>query len=331
MLGSRTTRHVPRRWARLARVRAVERFPEDRCTERTEEVYRFCARTLRRRARRAAPRPLERGRGEQREQEVPRRRGSASSRRTPTRERLVAEEAEHEHEEAARHETAARDREQVERDHVQRLDRRCAACRRALLPAVVRRRRHRRRARAARRLRHELRLLARVVAPELADLVAGRRASARTRRPHVAAAVSQVGGLLGPRRRARELGHVVDPVAARERVVGVQVVRLPERARVGRDREAADLDLVADDPRAITSTAPATTTTAATAARRPGSPPEQVAREDERQEQEACVREDREPATAPSASRAAGACGAARRRAPAARSPRRAAGRGSRG
>ena len=26
---------------RLARVRAVERFPEDRCTERTEEVYRF--------------------------------------------------------------------------------------------------------------------------------------------------------------------------------------------------------------------------------------------------------------------------------------------------
>ena len=26
---------------RVARVRAVERFPEDRCTERTEEVYRF--------------------------------------------------------------------------------------------------------------------------------------------------------------------------------------------------------------------------------------------------------------------------------------------------
>ena len=35
----------------------------------------------------------------------------------------------------------------------------------------------------------------------------------------------------------------------REHVVGVDVVRLPERAPVGRDREAAELDLVADHPR----------------------------------------------------------------------------------
>src|SRR5262245_26913281 len=53
-----------------------------------------------------------------------------------------------------------------------------------------------------------------------------------------------------PRRTAlRDVGHVVDPVAAAERVVRAEVVRLPERARVGRDRDAADLHLVADEPR----------------------------------------------------------------------------------
>ena len=47
----------------------------------------------------------------------------------------------------------------------------------------------------------------------------------------------------------RDVGHLVDPAAVGEHAVGVHVVRLPERARVGRDREAADVDLVADHPR----------------------------------------------------------------------------------
>ena len=56
-------------------------------------------------------------------------------------------------------------------------------------------------------------------------------------------------GVLRARRRAGKRRHVVDPAAAGEHVVRVQVVRLPERSRVGRDREAADRDVVAYDPR----------------------------------------------------------------------------------
>jgi hypothetical protein len=50
-------------------------------------------------------------------------------------------------------------------------------------------------------------------------------------------------------RRAGERRDVVDPLAFGERAERVRVVRLPERMRVGRDREAADLDPVAHEPR----------------------------------------------------------------------------------
>ena len=48
----------------------------------------------------------------------------------------------------------------------------------------------------------------------------------------------------------RDVVDVVDPAAAREDVgTCLLVVRLPESARIGRDREAADADLVPHDPR----------------------------------------------------------------------------------
>ena len=87
-------------------------------------------------------------------------------------------------------------------------------------------------------------------APEVDDLARGRAASARTRRPRRRArrAVDRP-RILGPRRRAGERRDVVDPAAVVEDVARVRVVRLPERARVGRDRVAADLHLVPHDPR----------------------------------------------------------------------------------
>ncbi len=43
--------------------------------------------------------------------------------------------------------------------------------------------------------------------------------------------------------------HVIDPSTLREGVERVDVVCLPERVGVGRERPAADLDAIADDPR----------------------------------------------------------------------------------
>ena len=107
-----------------------------------------------------------------------------------------------------------------------------------------------------------------------------------------------------------DVRHVVDPEPGPERVVVYEVVRLPESARVGRDREAADLDLVAHQP-----TAPRATT-ASTGTRR-GRPartaPEQVAAERQRQEHEPGVREDRDSRERPRARPRAAASDARRR------------------
>ncbi len=98
-------------------------------------------------------------------------------------------------------------------------------------------------------LQRKASLLARLLAPEVDDLAAVE--------PHLRALVDarrlpgerEIGGELGPGRRPRQLRHVVDPAAAVEHPARVLVVRLPQRARVRGDRVAADLRLVARDPR----------------------------------------------------------------------------------
>ena len=91
----------------------------------------------------------------------------------------------------------------------------------------------------------------------------------------------------------RDVRHLVDPVARGEHVVGVDVVGLPERAPVGRDREAAELDLVADDPRRHHHHRDHRNGKGRHPA---GVPPEQEAREQERQHDQPGVRQDREAA-----------------------------------
>ena len=54
--------------------------------------------------------------------------------------------------------------------------------------------------------------------------------------------------VLRGRRRSRDRRHVVDPLAMLERAQRVRVVRLPERAAVGRQRRATDRDAVPHDP-----------------------------------------------------------------------------------
>ena len=99
------------------------------------------------------------------------------------------------------------------------------------------------------RLAGELRLLAGMVLPELDDEVPVEpHPRALVHRQHLPVDLVVVARELWRRRLVRKRRHVVDPLPGGERVVGVQVVRLPERARVGRDREAADRHLVPDDP-----------------------------------------------------------------------------------
>ena len=89
-------------------------------------------------------------------------------------------------------------------------------------------------------------------------------------------------------RRTGQVGHVVDPLACSERRVRVRVVRLPQRLRVGRQREAADGDVVSRPPRARARGRRRRSQRAApSTARRL---PDEEAGDDERQEQQACVR-----------------------------------------
>ncbi len=97
----------------------------------------------------------------------------------------------------------------------------------------------------------ETSLLAGVLAPEVDDLSA--------EEPHLRALVDlddpaglaiDLAGVLRARRRARQAGGTSSIQPPRcEHVVRVEVVRLPQRSRVGRDREAPDGDTVARDPR----------------------------------------------------------------------------------
>ena len=102
----------------------------------------------------------------------------------------------------------------------------------------------------------------------------------------------------GSTRRSGMSGTLVDPARPAERLVGAEVVRLPERARVGRDREAADLDLVAHDPRRERRRpAPARRQPRPSPARRQS----RYAGEGERQRRRAaCSRGSRSPVTTPS-------------------------------
>ena len=99
-------------------------------------------------------------------------------------------------------------------------------------------------------------------------------------------------GELGRRRLVRKRRHVVDPLTRRERVVRVQVVRLPERARVGGQREAADRDPVPDDPGHEREDAAGEDD--ADDRPRPVLPADQERAADQRQEEQARVAEDRQ-------------------------------------
>ena len=136
-----------------------------------------------------------------------------------------------------------------------------------------------------------------MLAPELDDQVpvqAHLRALVDMRR---LALEREVRGELRPRRPSGEVGDVVDPAALSEHAVRADVVRLPERTRVGGDGEAAHLYAVPGDPgsdrdhrreyddRRGEEPAP----------RRP-EPPGQVAGEHDWKEHETRIAEDRNPA-----------------------------------
>ena len=97
-------------------------------------------------------------------------------------------------------------------------------------------------------LRREAALLLRLLAPEvehelsvvaLLGALVDLRGRARER---------EVGRQLRPGRPVRRLRDVVDPAAAIEDLARRLVVRLPQRARVGREHEAADAGFVASHP-----------------------------------------------------------------------------------
>ena len=184
-----------------------------------------------------------------------------------------------------------------------------------------------------RRLPHQLRLLARVLAPERRSSRARRGASARTRRrggTRPALEVDRALELRRDRRSAGERRHVVDPLAGGERRVRVDVVRLPERARVGRDRAAADLHLVADDP-GHHARAPRTTSTTPTTRRAPRWCHAMNAASTSGSAASRVLPRIATPSDAPVAAASHSDRGCARRAARAGRAPRRRAGRRSRG
>ncbi len=94
-------------------------------------------------------------------------------------------------------------------------------------------------------------------------------------------------------RRAGDVVDVVDPAAALQRLERLLVVRLPESARVGRDREAADADLVPHDPRREHERGDAERERGLP--RPAAAPPEDVRAEHERDEQRPHVPEDHQP------------------------------------
>jgi len=162
--------------------------------------------------------------------------------------RVVAHEQNHECDIAPRRQDRSHDREQVDGDHEHRLDDVATELCQASPAGVVGVDRERRAPQHLHGLSREPALLVGVLAPEiehelavvallraLVDLggLAGKR---------------EVGGELGPGRPTTGLGHVVDPAAAVEDLARVLVVRLPERARVGRENGTTDADLVATDP-----------------------------------------------------------------------------------
>ena len=248
------------------------------------------------RAERAERHPRDRRRGEHREQEVPRARGSASCRRRPTPRTSRSRRRPSTSTRKRRGtKNAAGDREQVERDHVRGLRDRAERVDRAARLGRALALEHRRLPEQHGRLPHQLQLLARVLAPERPRPRPGRAPSARTRRRRARSARPAA-----DRRRARGQSgapgtrrHVVDPAPVGEQVVGLRVVRLPERARVGRDREAARPAPGCARPTARPRAPPRR---APRAPPRPaGLAPEQVGREQQRQQQQPRVREDREP------------------------------------
>ena len=90
---------------------------------------------------------------------------------------------------------------------------------------------------------------------------------------------------------------MVDPAPRAQDAVGVDVVRLPERAPVGRHRGAADVRLVPRDPRQDDGSARSECDDSEQEHRPPATGPgEQERHEDERQQRHAHVPEDREPA-----------------------------------
>ena len=230
------------------RRRALAEFRQERCTERHEELYRSALVRAGLRRLNPGPRPLEGEGGEQREQEVERSPVANRPGEDHRRQRVVGEQEQRQGQKAPRHEEAAGKREPVERERVERLDDLPARLGEPASRFVVVLDRERRRPEHAHCLCGQSCLLARVLAPEVDHLGAVEA--------HLGALVHRarsfgrdVRRTLGPGRHPGEIGDVVDPLAARQDRVRRRVVRLPERSGIGRDRSAADRDLVADEPR----------------------------------------------------------------------------------
>ena len=193
--------------------------------------------------------------GEEREQEVPRDPVPRGADEGKSRGRLVGEQQQREPDERTRREEEADCRERVERPHVRRLGHTAADVELRAGATAVARLEDGRLPEQLRRKGGELDLVAWMLAYPIDRTVlveAHLEALVRMQRPTVAQPDAVC--LLGRQparsgRTGRMPADVVDPLARAQQAVRARVVRLPQRASVRRQREAADAHLVTDEPR----------------------------------------------------------------------------------